>query len=218
MTTISYGMDYSELDDLIALPGERAVSLAKITMRKLRYWDLTNLVRPSVRRRVNARQTIRLYTFDDLVALFVTAQLRQRKFPLQKIRKVVQHLRERGYSEPLSELRFATCGDEIYFRHPDGSWEGDLKPDQTVIVEVIDLDLIRSLIREGIGRPTDAAGKIERRRGRMGRTPVFAGTRIPVKFVIERLQYGQSPAQVMEAYPDLTPADIEAARSYAASA
>jgi uncharacterized protein (DUF433 family) len=217
VTTVSIGDDYGALDDLIALPGEKAVDLAKVTLRKLRYWDITNLVRPSISKRVNARQTVRLYDFNDLIALFVTAQLRQRKFTLQHVRKVVEHLRSRGYAEPLAELRFATCGDQIYFRHPDGSWEGDIQPDQTVIAEVIDLGMIRSIIRAGVGRSAETAGRIERRRGRQGRRPVFAGTRIPLDAVVGRLNHGQSPAEVLEAYPDLTPEDIELASAHAAS-
>jgi hypothetical protein len=52
--------------------------------------------------------------------------------PLQTIRRVVRHLRSRGYNEPLRELRFATVDREIYFQHPDGTWEGDLRPDQII--------------------------------------------------------------------------------------
>ena len=40
---------------------------------------------------------------------------------LQTIRRVVRHLRARGYNEPLRKLRFATVGREIYFQHLDGT-------------------------------------------------------------------------------------------------
>ncbi len=47
---------------------------------------------------------------------------------LQRIRRLVRHLRSRDYAAPLRELTFATVGREIYFQHPDGSWEGDRDP------------------------------------------------------------------------------------------
>jgi len=74
----------------------------------------------------------------------VVATLRtEREMSLQHIRRVVGHLRSRGYEEPLRELRFATLGREIYFQHPDGSWEGDLRPDQIVLVKTIRLEPLR---------------------------------------------------------------------------
>jgi uncharacterized protein (DUF433 family) len=145
--------------------------------------------------------------------------MRQRNFSLQQIRKVVNHLRSRGYVEPLRELKFATAGNEIYVQHPDGEWEGGRSPDQIVFYQVINLDPIRARIREAAStRPKDTYGKIERRRGRVGSKPVFAGTRIPVDTVTRRLQHGFPPDQVIEAYPDLTPADIVAAQRHAAGA
>lgn len=199
------------MDNLIALPRHRAIALARVTPRQLRYWDLTNVVKASIRHGAS-----RLYSFDDLVALLVTAQLRRRGFSLQHVRKIVKHLLSRGYTKPLAELHFATYGREIYFRHPDGSWEGDATRRQLVIFEVIDLDLIRTMIRNSLSRPPEFAGKIESYKGRKGGKPVFKGTRIPVSTVISWLNSGRTSSDVLRAYPDLTQADIDAARELAA--
>ena len=68
---------------------------------------------------------MRLYGYQDLLALLVVSALRTEwDMSLQTIRRVVRHLRSRGYNEPLRELRFATGGREIYFQHPDGTLEG----------------------------------------------------------------------------------------------
>jgi hypothetical protein len=85
-----------------------------------------------------------------------------RGMSLQRIRRVAGHLRSRGYAAPLRELRFATVGGEIYFQHPDGSWESDLRPDQIGLVETIRLDQLRSRIGKAAERPAADAGQVVR--------------------------------------------------------
>jgi uncharacterized protein (DUF433 family) len=208
----------AEMDGYIVLPATRAAALAEVSVRRLLYWELTGLLRPSISRRLNLRNAVRLYTFTDLVALLVIAGIRRRNFSLQQLRKVVEHLKDRGYAEPLSELRFATAGKEIYFQHPDGTWEGNREPDQIVVHSVINLDLIRHRIRQARQRHTRDEGRIERHRGTVGYKPVFAGTRIPVDVVTRRIAHGFTAEQIINAYPDLTPADVDAARVYVAGA
>ena len=48
--------------------------------------------------------------------------------------------------------------------------------------------------------------------------PVVAGTRVTVESILERLGAGESEAQILEANPRLTPADIRAALQFAAQA
>lgn len=211
-------LDQAEHDDLIAMPEHRVAELTGLSPRQLRYWRDTLLVEPSISRRLSERNHVRLYTFRDVVSLMVAAELKQRHFSTQHIRRVVAHLRADGYPEPLSELRFATLGREIYFQMPDGTWSGDVRPSQIVLYRAIQLEPIRARIRSATQRPAAAAGKIERVRGRVGSKPVFASTRIPVETVVRWLVHGATPQQVIAAYPDLTRADIQAARSHAASA
>jgi uncharacterized protein (DUF433 family) len=209
---------YMREDDLIAYPQDRAAAVAGVSQRVVRYWDRTGLIQPQVRRRLSPRNVVRLYNFQDMLSLLVAAELRRRRFSLQRVRKAVAHLRSRGYQEPLTELRFATAGKEIYFQHADGEWEGDLSRDQLIFHSVIDLDMIRAKIREGVQRPASAHGKVEKRRGSLGNKPVFAGTRIPVATVTGWLAEGFSDDQIIEEYPDLTPADLRAARALRTSA
>ena len=46
--------------------------------------------------------------------------------------------------------------------------------------------------------------------------PVIRGTRIPVELILRKLGEGGSEADLLEAYPRLTKADIQAAIGYAA--
>ena len=46
--------------------------------------------------------------------------------------------------------------------------------------------------------------------------PVIRGTRIPVELIIRKLSEGATEADLLDAYPRLTEADIKAALAYAA--
>lgn len=201
-------------EDLLAFPDTKARRLARVSMRRLRYWEQVGLVVPSIKRRLSERNTVRLYSYQDLLALLVVSQLRtERDMPLQRIRRVVDHLHSRGYDEPLRELRFATVGREIYFQHPDGSWEGHLQPDQIVLEQVIHLEPLRLRIREAATRRAGKdLGRVDRRRGVHASAPVFAGTRIRVSTVQEYLQHGYDTAAILEAFPDLASKDVDEAR------
>ena len=45
--------------------------------------------------------------------------------------------------------------------------------------------------------------------------PVIRGTRIPVELVLRKLSEGATEAELIDAYPSLTPEDIKAALVYA---
>ena len=46
--------------------------------------------------------------------------------------------------------------------------------------------------------------------------PVIRGTRIPVELILRKLSEGATEADLLDAYPRLTPDDIRAALAYAA--
>lgn len=207
-----------EEDELIVATDRLAADLAGVSTRVLHYWSFKGVVTPGVSRKLSIRNTVRIYDFQELISLLVVAELRKRGLGFRRIRKVVDHLRARGYVDPLRELVFAVAGDGLYFQHPDGTWEGGARPDQIVLHETLNLDVIRAIIRNGVRRPADAHGRIERRRRAVGSKPVFAGTRVPVGAVKEWLDAGHSTARVLEAYPDLSEADVDAARGFRVSA
>ncbi len=204
------------LEAVLAIPDKRAARLAQISMRQLHYWEESGLVIPSIRRQISPRNVVRLYSFQDLLELLVAAELRHRRISLQHIRRIVGYLHERGYGAPLRELKFATHGSDVYFQHPDGAWSGDPLPDQLIFRQAIALDLLGAKIDAVTERDPQAAGKVVKRRGVHGSQPVFAGTRILVSTVQRYLQAGYDPKAIIEEYPSLTPADIEAAQHYAA--
>jgi len=210
--------DVLNTPDLLAVTDKRARQVARVSMRQLRYWEETGLIIPSVRRQVSPGKTVRLYGFEDLLELLVAAELRRRPgISLQHIRRLIAHLRERDFSAPLRELKFATYGDQIYVQYPDGSWSGDPGPEQLIFRQAVALDLVSTRIESVGKRDPGAAGKVVKRRGVHGGKPIFAGTRIPVRSVQRYLEAGYDIEAIIEEYPTLTPADIEAARRHAAA-
>lgn len=196
----------------LAVPVDTAIRLSGLTARQVNYWAATELVTPTVEQRLTPGRRIRLYGFVDLMALLVAAELRRRKVTLQHIRRVVSHLRSRGYKRPLNEIVFATLNGQLFFQLEDGTWEGGLQPEQIVLHEVLNLVPIRRRIWQSVQREPSLAGKIERRRGALGSKPVIAGTRIPVETVRRYLEAGRPESEILNAYPDLTPRDVDAVR------
>ncbi len=200
-------------EDLLAFPDARARSIAGVSKGRLRYWEETGLVAPSIKRRLGPRNTVRLYSYQDLLALMVVSALRTgRGMSLQHIRRVVEYLHSRGYEAPLRDLKFATVGQEIYFQHPNGDWEGDVRPDQIVIEETLHLDLLRLRIASAVKRPAKDAGRVVKQRGVHASAQVFAGTRIRVSTVQDYLRHGYKTEAILDAFPDLEPADVDTAR------
>jgi DNA-binding transcriptional MerR regulator/uncharacterized protein (DUF433 family) len=206
-------MSANDAERVIAFPDRRAARLAHVSMERLRRWEQAGLVVPSIKETLSPRNVVRLYSFQDLLALLVIAELRvERDMSLQHIRKVVSHLRSRGYENPLRELKFATLGKHIYFQHSDGSWEGDVRPDQIVLEKVLKLDPLRARIGDAAVRPSDAVGRVVRKRRVHASVPVFEGTRIRVSTVQGYLRNGYDTAAILAAFPDLGPADVDYAR------
>ncbi|MDN5914745.1 MAG: DUF433 domain-containing protein [Pseudonocardia sp.] len=207
-------------DDLdvsrFALTREVAARVAGLSTRQLDYWAGTGLIGPSIDRRLTPGTRVRLYAYTELLEVMVASELRGRGISLQHVRTVVDHLRARGYAHPLHQLAFAVKGRNVYFQHDDGTWEGDLKRDQIVIHEVLDLRPLRRRIAEASKRDESLAGRVERRRGTKGNKPLMAGTRIPVETVQRYLSSGRSVDQVLESFPVLTREDVEGARDGAA--
>lgn len=205
--------------DKTLIPAARAMGIAGISRQRLWYWEKTGLVAPSVRREISERNIVRLYSLNRLAELVVAARLAdQPGISTQHVREVLDRLRAQGYEVPGGELRFAVDGNEIYFQHPDGTWEGSRQPDQTIIHRVIDMKAVRATIRQGLRREESDMGRLERRRKVLGSKPVFAGTRVPLEAVQSFLDAGKSDEEILRAYPELSQADLEAARRERGSA
>lgn len=75
--------------------------------------------------------------------------------------------------------------------------------------------VLRHLTRLDPRRAAESGTRIVRRADVWGGKAVIDGTRIPVFMVHSRLQAGWAPAEIREAYPRLTAADVDAVIRYA---
>jgi DNA-binding transcriptional MerR regulator len=95
----------------------QVIALTGITPRQLQWWDERGIVVP-------ARQGHRrLYSVTDLTEIAVICELRRRKFPLQRVRKVIRFL-QREFGTRLaqtvggsSQYHLLTDGKSIYLEN-----------------------------------------------------------------------------------------------------
>jgi DNA-binding transcriptional MerR regulator len=86
-------------------------SIVGISYRQIQYWDKTNFIKPSYRR----KGKYRLYTFSDLIQLKVAKNLRDHNFSIQRLRKTIKSLRSLlpQVTNPMADLTFLIEGDRI---------------------------------------------------------------------------------------------------------
>lgn len=197
---------------LVMLTRSRVARLGGVSERRLDYWERTGLLSSTVEEQLAGNRRIRLYDFTDAMTAMVLAALRE-NVSLQHVRQIVAHLRKLNFG--VTEVRFAIAGKRVHFQLPDGTWGDVTDPGQIVLSEVLDLQPLRAAVLGAGARRDEQRGQIERRRGVHGSKPVIAGTRVSVKAVQAYLAAGSSPAEILEAYPALTPADVEAVRALA---
>ncbi len=203
-------------DQVIGVTIDRAAQLVGVSVRQLARWETLGLVRPQAHKQIAGRH-VRIYGLHDLVEARIVAELLDRNVSVDQVREVVEfHRRCLLVAHPLRELVWAVDGGHVYVRHRDGGWTGGRHPGQGVISEVIDLEHIRAELRARVTeRPPEAVGRIERRPHTHRKAPVLAGTRTPVAAVKAYLDRGLDDDVILEAFPHLTVADINAVRNAA---
>jgi uncharacterized protein (DUF433 family) len=63
---------------------------------------------------------------------------------------------------------------------------------------------------------TEIAARVTRNPQILRGKPIIRGTRVPVYLIVDFVENGVSPAQIVDDYPDLTIEDVEAALAFAA--
>lgn len=92
---------------------EQAACICGCTVRQVRYWSRTGIIRPS--RTGGDDRGGEGYDFRNLVELRTVVGMLARGISLQKIRKTLEYLRENtDYSRPLSECKLVTDGSTIF--------------------------------------------------------------------------------------------------------
>jgi uncharacterized protein (DUF433 family) len=198
---------------LLAFTLEHASRATGISERRIRYWDDTGVLSPSLVDDKRGGAYSRIYSFRDLVGLRTIAELRDRfGISLQGLRAVGERLK-RHAETPWSELRFYVSGRNLFFKDPDTALLlSALSPGQIALAATLDLVRVEQETRERanrlVERTQDQFGQVVRNRYISGNRAVLAGTRIPTAAIWEFHQAGYDDAAILKEYPRLQLIDV----------
>lgn len=182
-----------------------AARIAKVPRSTVDYWAKTSLVFPSGR-----KKRPRLYTFQDLRDLVVAQQLRDQGARVQDFRAALQYVRSIDYVERLAQANFWVSDGQLLYK-PKGDLVAPHRHGQRVFeisMPKVFQQLGASLASPTVLRPFERVLIDPNVRGG---TPVIEGTRIPTRLIRELSEDGLDAQEVIDLYPRLTVADVEAA-------
>lgn len=124
--------------------------LTGVNRKTLHFWDRTGFLSPGIQA-AHGTGSRRQYSFRDLVALRVAAQLRAAGISLQSLRVVMDRLRTRNDLEsPLAETYLVTDGTEVWERRGDDLMAVLRRPGQGFFTFVIDVPKTVRAVRQDL--------------------------------------------------------------------
>lgn len=201
---------------LVAFDLDAVSRITGLSLSRIRRWDRMGFYQPAYADPNRRRPGSRIYSEDDVIALKVIAELRERGASLDEIKRTLPRLAPDDDGDwPALTLhvvgrRVVTCRED----------EAELKeaPRQGDGVKPIDLAATVADVEDGIRRLSERlpeeVGRITRRRAIMQGAPVIAGTRIPTETIAWFHENGYSLNEILENFPRLTPKDVEAAIAF----
>ncbi len=202
---------------LMAFTVQHAARVTGVSERRIRYWDETGVLSPSLDRGRQRAPYNRIYAFRDLVGLRTLGKLRDdHHFTLQRLRLVGEWL-SRYYDAPWSSLGFSVQGQDIFFRDPDTRlFVSTSRPGQASInFELVEIARQTETAANSLAeRQPEDIGQIVRHRYVLGNRPLLAGTRIPTVAIWDFYKAGYDVDQIIREYPRLRPLDVERAIAF----
>lgn len=202
---------------LMAFTVEQAARVTGVSERRIRYWDTTGVLVPSLAYGNRRSPFGRIYAFRDLVGLRTLGELRDRcGFSHQRLRTVGEWL-ARHDDAPWSSLRFFVERDRISFRDPTNGLVVATEPPGQAAIPFDLAEIARqteAAASKLARRRPDEIGEITRHRHVLGNAPVLVGTRIPTAAVWDFHRAGYDAAAIVREYPRLTERDVERAIAF----
>jgi len=209
---------------------DQVCSLCGISSRQLSYWDRTGFFKPRLAEG-ERRPFNRIYSFRDVVGLRTIGLLRNKHHvPLPDLRRISDELKSTPdsdwsklvfFEDPIAEERKRKSSSprrgRVYFRHPkSGDIVASSPFNQRPLFEMRQVirNVERSLNRLNRRTPKQI-GKIDQNRYVVRNEPVIAGTRITTSSIYRLYQAGYSAQAIIEEFPRLKAADVEAAIKHA---
>ncbi|HEY2876260.1 MAG TPA: DUF433 domain-containing protein [Reyranella sp.] len=202
-----------------AFSEDQVERLTGITKSQLRYWDRTGFFTPAFGAENRRVALSRIYSFRDVASLRVLNMLRNSYgIPLQQLRKVAVELGHLA-DEKWTATSLYVLNRKVVFAEPNTQRLREILFKQYVLpipLRVVVEDT-REAVKQLARRDDKDIGQIRRNRNVSHNAPVVAGTRIPVRVVQRFIDAGYSNKKILDEYPSLTPADLEAVRKLKAA-
>lgn len=199
---------------LMAFTAQQLARLSRISERRIRYWEKTGVFRPDYIEKRERGPFRKIYSFRDLVSLRTLGLLRDRfDIQLDELRQASAYLHEHTEA-PWSKLALRVYGSHLAFRDPNTNEWMTAAPVGQLLLTLEMSEVSRESeteARRSMERLPDHYGKIARNRNVMSNAWVVSGTRIPVEAILSLKDDGLSTEEIIEQYPSLVAADIEAA-------
>jgi DNA-binding transcriptional MerR regulator len=210
-----------DISNVIAAFSEEQVErITGLTKRRLRYWDETGFFKPSYVEDNPRLPYSRFYSFKDIVALRTLELLRvQNGVPLQQLRRVAERLSHLKDDLWVKTILYVANRKVVVINPETDKHEEVLSGQYVLPIELkkIMRDTSKNIEVMSKRRP-DLIGRVARHRAICHNAWVVAGTRIPVGAIRRLHEDGFSVEQIIAEYPDLTPADVEAALNHEVAA
>jgi DNA-binding transcriptional MerR regulator len=205
-------------DNVISAFSEQHVErLTRLSKAQLRYWDRTGFFPPEYAAGEARSPYGRVYSFRNVVALRTLSTLRNvHKVSLQHLRQVAEelsHMKDTLWTQ--TTLYVAKRRVHVVLgrgRPPIDPTTGQYALESIALKAVItDVKRESESLR---GRDPSTVGNVTRSRFVSHNAWVVAGTRITTRAIKNFSESGYSVAAILEEYPDLSPADVEAALAH----
>jgi uncharacterized protein (DUF433 family) len=191
---------------------ERLTGLSKWQLRR---WDRLGFFAPQYAYEDRHVPHSRVYSFKDVVGLRTIAVLmKDFHVSLPKLRIAADELVRRGY-EHWADLKLYVLKGEVHFAEPGKDRAEGVHSGQSAMVPIIDVITdLEAQVERLQHRDKSQFGQVERRKHVVRNSSVVAGTRIPTGAIRRFSEAGYSKRQILDQYPTLTIADIDAALAH----
>jgi uncharacterized protein (DUF433 family) len=196
-----------------AFSEEQTSRLTGISATRLRYWDRTSFFSPSFAAENRRLAFSRVYSFTDIAALRVLSVLiNQHNVPVSHLRRVSEKLGSMD-NGAWHRTTLYVMNRKVIFDDPEDGYQREVVSGQYMIgipLEKVMSDTMKD-VQTLSKRDPSQIGYVTQNRLVSHNSTVVAGTRIPIKSIIEFGKAGYSIEQIIKEYPSLTTEDIKAA-------
>jgi uncharacterized protein (DUF433 family)/DNA-binding transcriptional MerR regulator len=198
-----------------AFSADQVVKLTGLTMRQLAYWDRTGFFRPHYASTNRRSPYSRIYSFPDVVGLRTISLLKNvHGVTMAHLKRTAERL-SKFTERPWSDIKLSVWNREVVWIDPETGRPETVLGGQGILFKVLDvIEDMKQKTRAFRVRGRDDFGKVVANKNVVRNRPVIAGTRISVDAIKRLAKDGFSAERIVEEYPSLTLADVDAALKY----